>query len=329
MENDIANSVSINTFLRGVKPINRSLFPISSHQKEQLFDSNKLKSFLSQGGKITYENFAYSKKVEGESFEKTVQSMGGALSLSGNGSYGMASFSGSVSAEFNTTTNETRQMKFSQIRKIAQYARVSLPSPSLREDLRNLLSDNVKLIIDGIQNLTDAKEIVDGFGAFYISSANLGALLTISSTEISTESNKTSDLSSELAAELSYMGCGGKASANFKMGFNKSQRNSSLNYTLSALGGDPSLILAGDEQEWIKSSKTNLSCVDVTLSTIENLAAKNSSAEKFLKSAVEDYFNTCKDELQKYVELLKNSNKTSSSRVSKCCSKPTSLPSIW
>jgi hypothetical protein len=315
MENNIANSVSINTLLRGVKPTNKPLFPISSHQKEQLFDSEKLKSLLSQGGKITYENFAYSKKIEGESFEQTVQNFGGGLSLGGSGSYGMASFSGSVSAEFNTSSTETRQMKFAQIRKIAQYARISLPSPLMREDLRNLLSENVKQMIDGIDNLTDAKEFVNYFGPFYISSANLGALLTISSTEISTDSNKTMDLSTELTAELSYMGGSGNTSANFKMGFNQSKRNSSLNYTLAAMGGDPSLILAGDEQEWIKSSKSNLSCVDVSLSTIENLAIKNSSAEKFLKMATEEYFSACQSDLKKLVDLQNISKSNNSKKI--------------
>ncbi len=99
-------------------------------------------------------------------------------------------------------STETRQMKFAHIRKIAQYARISLPSPLLRNDIRNLLSDNAKNPIDNIQNLSDAIEIVECFGPFYISMANLGALLTISSTEVSTDSNKTSDLSSELTAEL-------------------------------------------------------------------------------------------------------------------------------
>lgn len=314
MESDLANSDSINTLLRGVKPINRPLFPISSHQKEQLFDSDKIKTFLSKGGKITYENFAYSKKIEGESFEKTVQSFGESLSLSGIGSYGLATFSGSVSAEFNSSSTETRQMKFAQIRKIAQYARISLPSPLLRDDLRSLLADNVKKVIDSIQNLSDAREFVNYFGPFYISTANLGALLTISSTEISTDSNKNSDLSTELTAELSFMGASGNTSASFKMGFNQSTRNSSLNYSLAALGGDPSLILAGAEQDWIKSSKSNMSCVDVSLSTIENLAIKNSSAESNLKLATEEYFKSCDAELQKIVEMQKSSKSNNSTK---------------
>ena len=248
MESSLADSIAINTLLRGVKPCEKPLFPISSHQKEQLFDSEKLKRFLGQDGKITYENYAYSKKVEGENFEQTIQSFGGGMSVGGSGSYGLATFSGSVSAEFNTSSTESKQMKFAQIRKIAQFARVSLPSPipSLREDLRNLLWEKAKKTINEIQSLEEAREFIKYFGPFYITSANLGALLTISSTQLSSESNKSQDLSTELTAELGYMGSSGKASANFKMGFNQSKRNSSLTYNLTALGGEPQLILTGN-----------------------------------------------------------------------------------
>jgi hypothetical protein len=111
------------------------------------------------------------------------------------------------------------------------------------------------------------------------------------------------------------MGSSGKASANFKMGFNQSKRNSSLTYNLAALGGEPHLILTGDEDGWIKSSKTNLSCVDVALSTVDNLASKNSPAEKFLNQAVTEYCEGCQAELRKIIDLQKKSKSNDEKKI--------------
>lgn len=236
-----------------------------------LFDSEKLKAYTGKDGSITYENYCFVKTVEGQSFEQTVKSYGAGMSIEGSGSYGMASFSGSCSAEFNTDSTVTKKFKYAQIRKIAQYARISLPTSIFRDDLRSLLLDKTKNSIDSIQNISEAMEFVKYFGPFYIQTACLGALLTISSTQESTDSNTNTNLTSELNAELSYMGGKGSVDANFKMGSNQSKQNSSLTYNLAALGGDPSLILSGDETAWMKSAKSNLCCVDVNLATVDVL----------------------------------------------------------
>jgi hypothetical protein len=134
MENE-PNEVSHFTtaILRSIKFTKNPLFPISSHISEIIFDVKKIREYLAQDGIIVKENFGTSREISGESFEETVTNLNSSSNAEGSGTYGLAAFSGSVSAEFNMQSSNKQQMKFSQIRKIAQYAKLSLHKPLLRE----------------------------------------------------------------------------------------------------------------------------------------------------------------------------------------------------
>jgi len=289
---------------RGVKPTNKALFPISSHYAEVLFDNKKLKEFFIENGRTIFETYAYSKQISGETFQEAVQNYGGSFSVGGSGNYCAASFSGSVSSEFNMQSTETNQMKFSQIRKMAQYAKLILPKSLQRESLRKLLCQDALDTIDSVTNLNEAKDVIDCFGPFYLESIILGALLTISSKEIATETNSSQNLSASLSAEVSYMTASVNTNSSFSMGVNTGKKLTNLTYTIAALGGNPSLILTGDENAWIKSACTDLACIDANFGPLYNLAKKNSDSEKFIKEAFEIEMKKKEKELQDFSSKL-------------------------
>ena len=136
----------------------------------------KITDYVLEGGyNFTKETFAYSKIIEGESFEEAVRNFGSKFSVEGTSSYGLATFSGCVAAEFNLHSSSTTSKKFSQIRKIAQFAKVFLPEPLLKEKLRRLMTDDCISIIDSVDSLETAMEAFECFGPYYISSATFGS----------------------------------------------------------------------------------------------------------------------------------------------------------
>ena len=301
-------SKCLNMVTRGIKPKSEPLFPISSHYGQSLFNHKKITDYVLGGGdNFTKETFAYSKIIEGESFEEAVSNFGSKFSVEGSGTYGLATFSGSVAAEFNLQSSGTTSKKFSQIRKMAQFAKVFLPEPLLKEKLRGLLTEDCISIIDSVDSLEMAMEAVECFGPYYMSSATFGAILTISSTSSSTDKRSSQEMSASLKAELSYLSASGKAEASMNFGQNQATKNKDLSYTANALGGNPTLILNGKESEWVESAANNLACVDATFYPISNLAKRNTESEKFLKQAIEVFSKKKFDEMQNFISKIKSS----------------------
>ena len=110
----------------------------------------------------------------------------------------------------------------------------------------------------------------------------------ITSKTNTTLESTTESVSAKLAMEFKAMvGGGGAASASMKMGRNQSSTQSRFEYEIYALGGDPNLILAGDEVAWRESGKQNPLIVSYTLAPIYSLLDPGSDQYRFLKDAVE------------------------------------------
>jgi hypothetical protein len=291
----------LNQMIRGVKPTNRCLFPILPHLSEVLFDSENLKAYLKKEGNLLKENCATSFTIEGDTFEKAIESFGTKFCQGGSGTYGLASLSGTVSAEFDQQLSNTSEVKYSQIRKVVQYSKISLPASLFRENLRALLKTEVATYIDSINTLKAASSFVETFGPFYIQSSYLGALLTFSTTTNSLEVKSSKDLTSSLSAELNYMAASTKGEHSIKMGVNTGVKNTDMSIIVSAVGGNPSKILNGKESDWVESAQENLALVDAVFAPIYQLAGAGSKSETLLKQAVEEYFEKEKFNLSKII----------------------------
>ena len=195
-----------------------------------------------------------------------------------------------------------KRMEFSQIRKIAQYSKISLPKQIMRENIRRLLKKDFKELLDSVDSRKYADELINAFGAFYIQSCYLGALQTISSTIVSDISKSSTNLTTQLSAEISFFTS--SASESMKTGKNQGRLNKNLIYNVSTLGGNPTEILKGNVVEWLDSAKKNLACVDATFAPISSLTIKGSISEKYINESLDAYFKSKSDNLAKILIKL-------------------------
>jgi len=265
----------------------RPLYPMSAHFQEQLFDLEKLEAY-SASGALMSSPAATVKAITEESIEKFAKSY--ATSVGASGSYGFpcgAAVSGSVTADFKSESSSTAQTKFVQIRMKAQYASMKLPKKLMRAKLRNLLDKGAKEAIDAVASPADAEEVIETFGPVYMHAAVFGAILVCSTKSTSSKFTSAKKLETAMTAEIEYLTAKGSASAKFVMGSNKGKVSSSVSFEVSAIGGEPGLILDGKKSEWIKSAGQNLNIIGIELRPISELALKGSEAEDLLLKHIE------------------------------------------
>jgi len=263
----------------------KELFPISSHYGAELFDVDKLKEYASK--KMIFESCALSKEVTAESVSEAASAFGAAFSV--EGSYGFscgASVSASASAEMSFSNSTVQTTKFAQVRKMAQFAKLIFPNAVFRSKLRALVSADAKELLDSVSDEKSAVEAMDAFGPIYMHSTTFGALMTCTTSSTSKEVKSAHDLAGSLSAEISTLTGSGKGSTSFTMGNNTGHRDSKLEFTVSALGGDPRHILKGDEAKWIGSTANDLAAIDAQFQPISLLCEKGSKAEACLNKVI-------------------------------------------
>jgi hypothetical protein len=259
----------INSIIRGIKLTNKaSLFPIYSHTTEILFDHYGMKNYINRDGNTLNETCVSSITLKGDSFQEILfdfcKNFKSEIALD----LDFINFSCAVSSEFNLNNSFTNEMKFSQIRKMVTYAKVILPNPYMREALRALLKPDVIMIIDKINSDEEAEIFVNCFGYFYIQSCSLGSLLTFSTSDFTKDF--IGNLSFELETEVSLLSKCFNANTFLNTGFRKGIKNRNMTILISAIGGDPNLILNENDNGWIESASKNLALVDAKFSPVYN-----------------------------------------------------------
>jgi len=222
--------------------------------------------------------------------------------VSAGGSYGFlsgASVSGSMSVDFSSSQSYSSDTKFSQTHIRAQFGSVSLPPPIKRKELRSLASESTLRLIDGCDSAAKAEKIVgpNGLGAVYIRSGTFGAVLTMSTYSNSTSFSSSKELEGAVQAEANFLTGSVSTGAKFSIGRQQGKQNSNIQVNVVTRGGDPTLILRGDLDNWLESSKHQPIMSSFSLAPISDLALSGSSAEKFLLEAVK---KVCLGELSKF-----------------------------
>ena len=93
MEESITHEI-LTTILFGINPKpNKPLFPITHHIVGKIFDSNKVKSFISLPGNLITETYTSSETIEGKSFKELAYDYANKMSVKGDEKLGIACFS--------------------------------------------------------------------------------------------------------------------------------------------------------------------------------------------------------------------------------------------
>ena len=100
----------LNIISHGIRPLDKSLFPISSHFGEILFDVDKLETYFDK--KVTLEHYATMEQIEGEDFQKFIAKFSEKFCAGTSGKYPGACFAGSVAAEFKVQGENISEKKF-------------------------------------------------------------------------------------------------------------------------------------------------------------------------------------------------------------------------
>ena len=269
-----------------------SLFPITNQAVKEIFNTAKLKQYDEDHAVYESDTFAHSEEMSAESEADLAVKYSNKYTAGGEAKFWGVAVSGSIEHEFKTNTKTEMSSKFAQKKIYARQKYVILPTPLYRNELRSLLNDNVREVIDGVDSLDAAREVIEGTGAVYMQKAFFGGLMTISTHSNSSSYETSEDLLTDLNAEVKYMTTEVSAGVKFEQGLNQGKTNSELYYNVEALGGDTALALSGDKDGWAKSLEEEgapLTILNFELEPISNLAEKGSDAEMFLSDAIKEY----------------------------------------
>jgi TusA-related sulfurtransferase len=209
------------------------------HSGSSVFDKKKMSRFLKEGNGLVISTATTMEKIEGSNIKTYVKDFTNKFSASGNYKFSIAAaVSGSVTNDFDINVEQSVERKFSQVRNMARFATVTLPTVITREELRKLVSGSILAAIDDIKTLEDAQEFVSMIGVAYMEKAYLGGTLTMSSKSESSEYSSEVNLTSDIEAEMKVLGKGMNASNHFQMGRNAGFINKNLEVTIHAKGGD-------------------------------------------------------------------------------------------
>ncbi len=210
------------------------------HSGSFVFDELKMSRFLKEGNGLVISTATTMEKIEGSNIKTYVKDFTNKFSASGNYKFSIAAaVSGSVTKDFDCNVEQSVERKFSQVRNMARFAIVTLPTIITREELRKLVKGSILAAIDDIKTLEDALEFVSMIGVAYMEKAYLGGTLTMSSKSESSEYSSEVNLTSDIEAEMKVLGNGMNASNRFQIGRNAGFMNKNLEVTIHAKGGNP------------------------------------------------------------------------------------------
>lgn len=150
-----------------------------------------------------------------------------------------------------------------------------------------------------------ARRFLSNYGLYFVQRAYFGALLTLSTAIGKSEQNQNQN--KNLSAELSGF-LHPKASTKLSLGPNPCKINKNSSIFVASIGGDPFLILNGEEKEWQISAQKNLALVDASFVPVYELAKRDSEAEKILKKVTNEITKNRNIDLDKYISDIDKNN---------------------
>ena len=219
------------------KPLNKLL-----DYGKSIFDADKMVSYMQEDRELVLIKRADIEAITGEDIESLAQKYSNEFSASASCGFCIgASVSGSLKSDFNTEAESYSNVKFAQVRKVAKFACLHLPSASLtRDKLRALVKPDVLEVIDKCASEEEAKEIALEWGVAYCQTAILGGTLTMSSKSSSSKYSSANALKVDVKAEVKFMTTKPNAGNVFEMAEQKGKVNNSLTVNITACGGNPS-----------------------------------------------------------------------------------------
>ena len=221
------------------------LAAIASFPGRIVFDKDAMEKYVQDN--FLSATSSYSQENSGTNIEEYTKDLSTSLSASGNYNYSPGSaVSGSVKADFNSSSTSGKYMSFAQKRLMAKFGDITLPSPLLRDNLRALVRPDILELIDKITTTEKADEVVAELGAVYIDTAQFGATLAMSSRSEEKRNTSKTELSTAVGAEMTFLIESVSTEKKFSIGTNKGKQDTNLKIEITAYGGDPTLILKGD-----------------------------------------------------------------------------------
>jgi len=275
------NIKTIEQLAPGYKLNGNKLVPINDHAGEDLFDRLQLRELVKM--KLTPSLSAEINNVTADTVEEAAKDL--EMSVSAEGEYGLkgaGSVSGSVSAEFGLRTSSLKNHSFVQIRRSFFVGSVVLPHQT---QLRSLMTEDARRRIDGCHSREDAEEVVDIFGAFFITRASFGGLWK--STVVIEKKAETCAKNVEAALTAKYESISGsvKGSVTFGLKDSSGKETSNVTATITVLGGKISDI--NSVEEWETSVVDTPVVVKYALKEIYHLAT-NATAKDILKRYIDE-----------------------------------------
>ena len=277
------------------------LLPIAGHNKQKLFDQKKLTEFVTENKCLVKCTDLRVVNMESNTLDDVCVSHKAGIYIEGDcGISSLFLLSGSLNASYGFDRAQTKDIKFAKIEKRVELLRLILPTdPGSR--LPECLIPYVKRNLWGVSNPTDAKHIVETYGPFFYKTSTFGALFSMSAFN-GTENSKTS---SELSADLniSFSNIIGNANANLEYATRTVQNHcgSESIVIVEAFGGDPTLIIKGNENEWFESAKLQPAIIGFTLRPIYDLVPYNTPSYHLLKDEIRSFLN----KIDSYNEILR------------------------
>jgi len=275
---------NLNHLATSIKPVNgEPITPLSNHTGPFIFNAQKLKKHLRKHDKILLRNTYKEHDIHGRILKDVAKNVGrSCVSVSvfddDAANLAAASFEGSLEAEFGMSSarQEERKNAFAQIGREVHVASVLLPDPySGHQELRGLLKQSFKTIIDNVRTKSDAEKFIDRIGPFYIQAAFFGANYKMSSSTYSTEEDASYKLNAAMKAHYKRLTT---ATQDLKTSGLDSWREEKFGAEVhtQACGGDATKLLAGNKYEWSESAKLDPVIVKCELVPIYELAKSTS-----------------------------------------------------
>lgn len=272
---------------KGISPDpNTAYTDISKFPGSLIFEKDAMEQYVREN--VIAGTIYRSENTSGSNIEEYVEKFSNSFSAQGDLTFSPASsLSASVATEFNCSSESFKSVSFSQERLVAKFADIVLPNAYVRDNLRALVKPHMLTAIDKIASQDEADKLVAAFGAVYINTAQLGAILTISTTSDKTNYSSEQDLSAATGAEMNYLTSKVSAENKYSVGNIHAKTDETMSIEVSAHGGDPALMLKGDLDGWTDSSWKQPFVIDYRLAPISNLAKKGSNAEELIMKAVQ------------------------------------------
>ena len=246
------------------------LFPLTNHKKAWLFDSDKMKEYAESNLLVVHSEGP--ERIYGS----TLDDFSEVFALTMGGDRRLATAMAPVSR---AEVECVHQTEFLQTRTQTCCMRIQLPLPEAdsRDEIRNLLIDDVKRRLDRIDNEQDATDFLQVCGFVYVQTAFLG------------ESQVATHVSREPSKPMQLL-------ANCWRGFARSSKIAEQESCARKRGEKKS------------HSIPSPSIIQCQFKPIHNLARAASKAEKYLKQAYENYFAPIKDDTLYFVQNVANGN---------------------